>query len=155
MFSTDSDISRSLEIVYKEPESDTRRKLSERYRHSSSSNSDEGESPAEKLEKKKPSVTMLKNVTSDKSSESSEDVYELKRTGEVSPNSSGSISPPSGKKTPSPTKIRQPVCSASLKEQVSEEIISPVLDVQVQTPEKTGLKDTCKGSLGKLIACKP
>ena len=52
-------------------------------------------------------------------------------------------SPPpssSDKKVPSPTKIRPPLQStASLKEQISEEIISPVLEVECHTPEKSSM----------------
>jgi hypothetical protein len=63
---------------------------------------------------------------------------------------SASKSPPPSsneKKIPSPTKVKPPMQStASLKEQISEEIISPVLEVESHTPEKTcKLSATGKG----------
>ena len=63
MFSTDNDLSRSLEIVYSEPTSDERRKLSDRYRHtSSSSGASNGSVNAEqsKMEKRKASFTPIR-----------------------------------------------------------------------------------------------
>ena len=64
--------------------------------------------------------------------------------------STTSSPPPSSreKKAPSPTKIKPPIQSAaSLKEQKSEEIISPVLEVESHTPEKS-TKTSTKGKGG-------
>lgn len=148
LFSTDSDISRSLEIVYTEPEEDPRRKLSERYRHSSSSNSDAASN--ERLEKRKPSVTQLRkspdpavysrSQSCSKTSSASESPYELKHAAAVSEarKSSGSPMGSKDKKVPSPTKIHHPAPSAAaLKVQTSDEIISPVLEVECHTPQKS------------------
>ena len=180
LFSTESDISRSLEIVYVEPGEDSRRKLSERYRHSSSSGNSDGsithevpgqESPASngKLEKRKPSVTQIRKSSDvskessgpsslgttepeqdqvERSKTSSSEPYDLQHktetmTGDSCLTKSPTSSPPpssSDKKVPSPTKIRPPFQStASLKEQISEEIISPVLEVECHTPEKSSM----------------
>ena len=159
LFSTESDISRSLEIVYKEPEEDPKRKLSERYRHSSSSgnNSEGGGSlttvtSATKLEKKKVSVTQIRKHEEETpeeaasgaisshsprtTSESSSGAYELRYTDQSRGTYPESVSPPSGKKTPSPTKLKYPSTAGGVKEQISEETISPVLEVRVKTPEK-------------------
>ena len=164
LFSADSDIASSLELVYKEPSEDPRQQISERYRHSSSSgsNSDDG-----KMEKRKASVTQLKKHedSSDRasseedalqfpqqhlqkleevaspspiqpSSDSSYEVVTMTKVTTTTTTTERAVSPPSGKKTPSPTKIKQPcVVTASEREQVSQEIISPVLEVRVQTPE--------------------
>jgi hypothetical protein len=180
LFSTESDICRSLELVYVEPGENSRRKLSERYRHSSSSGNSDGsiahevagqESPASagKLEKRKPSVTRIRKssdvskessgpsslVTTDpeqdqieRSKTSSSEPYDLQHktetmTGDSCITKSPTSSPPpssSDKKVPSPTKIRPPFQStASLKEQISEEIISPVLEVECHTPVKSSM----------------
>ena len=67
--------------------------------------------------------------------------------------STTSSPPPSSreKKAPSPTKIKPPIQSAaSLKEQKSEEIISPVLEVESHTPEKS-TKTSTKGKGGLSI----
>ena len=47
------------------------------------------------------------------------------------------FSPPSGKKTPSPTKIRQPQ-EVMEESRVCEEVISPVLEVEAQRPGAGG-----------------
>ena len=131
-FSTDSDLSRSLEIVYNQPEEDARRKLSERYSHSSG-DSDNGEG---KLAKRKASVTRLSGGSRKASTSESAvtDQYELqhKRPDEAV----SAHSPPPSKKEPSPTKIVHPAASAIVREQVSEDHLSPLLDVNVRTPEE-------------------
>lgn len=184
-FSTESDICKSLELVYVEPGEDSRRKLSERYRHSSSSGNSDGsithEAPGHersgsvtKLEKRKPSVTQIRKssevttessghsslVTTEpepeqveRSKTSSSEPYDLQHKTETVTDSyftkSPTSSPPpssSDKKIPSPTKIRPPIQStASLKEQISEEILSPSLEVECHTPEKTLLSGKGKG----------
>ena len=195
LFSSEADISRSLEIVYVEPGEDSRRKLSDRYRHSSSSGNSDGsithdtpgnESPASvcKLEKRKPSVTRIRKssevskessgpsslvttTTTENESEeietsrktSSSEQYDLQHKTETVTydsyitKSTTSSPPPSSreKKAPSPTKIKPPIQSAaSLKEQKSEEIISPVLEVESHTPEKS-TKTSTKGKGGLSI----
>ena len=195
LFSSEADISRSLEIVYVEPGEDSRRKLSDRYRHSSSSGNSDGsithdtpgnESPASvcKLEKRKPSVTRIRKssevskessgpsslVTTTTTENESEDIetsrktssseqYDLQHKTETVTydsyitKSTTSSPPPSSreKKAPSPTKIKPPIQSAaSLKEQKSEEIISPVLEVESHTPEKS-TKTSTKGKGGLSI----
>ena len=180
LFSTESDISRSLEIVYAEPEENSRRKMSERYRHSSSSGNSDGSithedacpgsaASSHKFEKRKPSVTQLRKTseTSKQSSAHSPSIattetesefvesskgtpsepYDLQHKTETvtvkshttkSPTSSPPASSNEKKIIPSPTKIKPPLQStASLKEQISEEIISPVLEVECHTPEKS------------------
>ena len=184
-FSTESDICKSLELVYVEPGEDSRRKLSERYRHSSSSGNSDGSMTHEtagqersgsvsKLEKRKPSVTQIRKssevsaessghsslVTTEpeqeqieRSKTSSSEPYDLQHKTETTADSyntkSPTSSPPpssSDKKIPSPTKIRPPIQStASLKEQISEEILSPSLEVECHTPEKTMLSGKGKG----------
>merc|ERR1712061_910094 len=121
-----------------------------------------------KLEKRKPSVTQIRKssevsaessghsslVTTEpeqeqieRSKTSSSEPYDLQHKTETTADSyitkSPTSSPPpssSDKKIPSPTKIRPPIQStASLKEQISEEILSPSLEVECHTPEKTML----------------
>jgi hypothetical protein len=194
LFSTESDISRSLEIVYVEPGENSRRKLSERYRHSSSSGNSDGSITHEvvghgssgsacKLEKRKPSVTQLRKTSEESkqlsgqtssigttenesdhiesSKGTSSEPYDLQHktetiTGESYATKSPISSPPassSDKKIPSPTKIKPPLQStASLKEQISEEIISPVLEVESHTPEKSS-KLPAKGKGGFYLEC--
>merc|ERR1712223_1273912 len=65
IFSTDNDLSRSLEIVYTEPSNDEKRKLSERYRHTSSSSGASNGSvnnDQNKIEKRKASVTQIRKT---------------------------------------------------------------------------------------------
>ncbi len=138
LFSTDSDLSRSLDIVYTEPEEDAIQKMSEKYRKTSSSGS--SDSSTTKLKKRKPSVTQLGRRSQDDHSSSAspgsvsdhdqEEEIHVQRLQDKTP------SPPTGKKSPSPTKICHPPCVSETQEQVSEEVISPVLEVSVQTPEK-------------------
>ena len=209
LFSTDSDISRSLELVYKEPrEEDQRRKLSARYRHNSScsANSDGSISsdkagtagagshtPAPKLEKRKPSVTQLrqrsksrsrspqkseqsqsraesrgavasrpstetsthsaetpydlqhqpsKPLTATTSFETAKTSFEDKKTeaAEVAVAAAAEqVTLPSEKAQPSPTKVTKPCppSISSLKEQSSDEIITPSLEVECHKPDQT------------------
>jgi hypothetical protein len=168
IFSTDHDLSRSLEIVYFEPTTNERRKLSERYRHtSSSSGTSNGEVNAEqaKIEKRKASVTRIR-----KSSNESEVTREYTPTSQESDTSKSPItttttssemkiqhisepqedvsrsSPLKEKKTASPTKIQTPAPpSGAPQEQISAEVISPFLKVECRTPERK-IKDTkCEG----------
>ncbi len=143
-FSSDSDISKSLEIVYKQPEEDARRKMSEKYQQSTTSSSENSRpSSASKLEKRKPSVTQIQKKS--ESSESSSDHYELQHSKTLPEDDSGSersVSPPTSKKTPSPTKIRSPAKVGDAAEQVTSEVISPVLEIDVQTPEQHGMSST-------------
>ena len=134
-FSTDSDLSRSLEIVYNQPEEDARRKLSERFSHSSGDSDSGGGSREDKLAKRKASVTQLGSRKAS-TSESAADQYELQHKRPKEEGAAPRSSPPSGKKTPSPTKIVHPVTAGLIREQVSEDHLSPVLDVNVLTPEE-------------------
>ena len=127
LFSTESDLSRSLDIVYTEPEGEPRRKISEKYRHSSSSSSTGSGDGAASMEKRKPSVTQLSRASPEEEEE------EMAAFAEEPP-----IPPPrTKKKTPSPTKIKQPCAplGRASQEQISEEVISPVLEVSLRTPE--------------------
>ena len=107
IFSTDNDLSRSLEIVYSEPTNDERRKLSERYRHASScssgasngsvNNADQqqqqtGSSSKQtgssgKVEKRKASFTPIRKT----SDETTDYVMEPNEESNVSPISDGRI----------------------------------------------------------------
>jgi len=151
IFSTESDITRSLEIVYKEPAENSRRKLSEKYRHVSSNGASDGSisNDGQKIEKRKASVTLLKGRSDsneqeiailkapvDSSSRSNESSSEGEEAVETKPKGDEPDLLLLSKKQPSPTKIRQPV--TSLKPQLtSEEVISPVLQVLCQTPERS------------------
>ena len=194
LFSTDSDISRSLELVYKEPrEEDQRRKLSARYRHNSScstANSDGSiasdkshTTPAPpKLEKRKPSVTQLRQRSKSRSrspqsqsraesrggasassrpstetsthSAETEPPYDLQHqpskpltattSHEVDKKTqvadvAEQVTLPSEKAQPSPTKVTKPSppSISSLKEQSSDEIITPSLKVECHKPDQT------------------
>ena len=178
LFSTDSDISRSLEIVYTEPEEDSRRKLSQRYRHGSSSGNSDGSitnNESGKLEKRKPSVTQLRKspeasrsdytrsescsgrVSSAKTS-STESPYELQHA-ERKKGVTEAPMPLSGSSKPSPTKIKHPEpSSASLKEQISDEVISPVLAVESHTPQKKRQSLNTEGTMyssGRVLLLTP
>ena len=138
--------------MYKEPAENSRRKLSEKYRHVSSNGASDGsisanggDSSGHKIEKRKASVTMLKSRTD---SANEQELAAAKTHSESSDGDEGSQEtksneseepteePVLAKKQPSPTKIKQPV--AGLKpELTSEEIISPVLQVVCQTPERS------------------
>jgi hypothetical protein len=148
IFSTESDITRSLEIVYKEPAENSRRKLSEKYRHVSSNGASDGSisNESQKIEKRKASVTLLKSRTDSKelelaaasaksdSSSRSSDEEEVDKVG--GDEQAETEVPALTKKQPSPTKIKQPV-SVIKPELTSEEVISPVLKVLCQTPERS------------------
>ena len=151
IFSTESDITRSLEIVYKEPAENSRRKLSEKYRHVSSNGASDGSisNDGQKIEKRKASVTLLKGRSDsneqefsiskalvDSSSRSNESSSESEEAVETKPKGGEPDLPLLSKKQPSPTKIRQPVTSLK-PQQSSEEVISPVLQVLCQTPERS------------------
>lgn len=150
IFSTESDITRSLEIVYKEPAENSRRKLSEKYRHVSSNGASDGSisNDSQKIEKRKASVTQLRGRTDSRdqdlgaasaasgakspSPRSSDDEAEKAYGGGVAEQPQ----PPLEKKQPSPTKLKQPVAVVE-PELTSAEVISPVLKVVCQTPERS------------------
>ena len=222
LFSTDSDISRSLELVYKEPrEEDQRRKLSARYRHNSScsANSDGSISsdkagtagtagshtPAPKLEKRKPSVTQLrqrsksrsrspqkseqsqsraesrgavasrpstetsthsaetpydlqhqpsKPLTATTSFETAKTSFEDKKTEVTEVAAAEQVTLPSEKAQPSPTKVTKPCppSISSLKEQSSDEIITPSLEVECHKPDQTAQPVTGAATAAVTIA---
>ena len=165
MFSADNDLSRSLEVVYTEPPAgDERRKLSERYRHtSSSSGASNGSVNDQKIEKRKASVTRIKKSSGSGEAESSEADLGRVTTPESATTKSSSPSKMelqstslrqqySGedqtaelteKKVASPTRI-QPPASANEAMQVSSEVISPLLEVESKTPEKKPKKPEVK-----------
>merc|ERR1719239_1679281 len=161
-FSSENDISRSLEIVYVQPESSPIEQLTAAYRTASPS-------LGRKFEKRKPSFTQLRRPPSnelrsdspDKYSESdipssaSPDYYEMSQTksADFTPFVSD-IEPLKQKNALSPTKIIAPSKSCPT-EQVSSEILSPILDIKSQTPLRSpekkfeyvqGLKESLEDS---------
>ena len=165
IFSTDNDLSRSLEIVYSEPTSDERRKLSERYRHaSSSSGASNGSVNAEqsKMEKRKASFTPIRKSSDEadcliETATAEESVSPYATTGyttstsedmklqhaTLDDKSDNEKSPIKEKKTASPTKILAPT-TAQENIQISSDVISPMLDVECSTPERKN-PQKCKG----------
>jgi hypothetical protein len=124
--------------VYKEPAENSRRKLSEKYRHVSSNGASDGSisNDSQKMEKRKASVTPLQKGRAEsgetpaaKSPRSSDE--EVDRAG-----AADDSLPALEKKQPSPTKLKQPVTVAR-SELTSAEVISPVLQVVCQTPERS------------------
>ena len=161
IFSTDRDLSTSLEIVYSEPSKvDERRKLSERYRHTSSSSGASNGSvnnDQHKIEKRKASVTQIRKTPDElatgelqdfaPSGQESDDIArsteptcstsdgEMKLYHSSEPNETKS-SPIKEKKTASPTKIQAPVpASGAIKKKTCSEEFSPMLQVECKTPE--------------------
>ena len=148
IFSTESDITRSLEIVYKEPAENARRKLSEKYRHVSSNGASASDgsisNESQKIEKRKASVTRLRSRTD--SNEQDLGTASGSASGAKSPSPRSSddeverptreAEPVLEKKHPSPTKLKQPV-SIQKPELTAEETFSPVLKVVCQTPERS------------------
>ena len=157
IFATDNDLSRSLEIVYSEPSSDERRKLSERYRHTSSSSGASNGSvnnEQKKVEKRKASVTQIRktpdedlvrdSTTPCSGPESSttttatttDQEMKLQHSSEPLEKSSKSqdTSPIREKKTASPTKIQTPAPTSG-SVQISSEDFTPMLQVECKTPE--------------------
>jgi hypothetical protein len=144
LFSSATDLSRSLEIVYKEPEEDPKRKLSSQYRTESPNNS--AENVNKKLEKRKASFTQLRKYSDYETS-----IYKSQQScpGGFSDNietesNSADFTPyvtvihPPHKKPPSPTKVSLPKSPSSPNhQQVSEEKISPILEVKCKTPERS------------------
>jgi len=139
IFSTESDITRSLEIVYTEPAENPRRKLSEKYRHASSNGASETSisNETQKVEKRKPSVTMIKKRSnediplSESQSHSSSDLDDPAQTEPVLEKGI------TEKIQPSPTKLKEPKYLPKTASITSEEIIAPVLQVVCQTPERS------------------
>ena len=146
-FSSENDISRSLEIVYVEPEFDPKETFTAQYRTHSPLNNDNS-----KFEKRKPSFTQLKRPTShdlrsdspdkgnlsesDIPSSASPDFFEISKatSAEFTPYVSD-IEPVLNKKLTSPTKIIAPYTSSPpVQHVVSNETISPILDILSQTP---------------------
>jgi len=145
-FSSENDISRSLEIVYVEPEVSQLEQMSAQYRTSSPNT-------GKKFEKRKPSYTQLRRPTSnelrsdspdkgdfsesDIPSSSSPEVYEMPKAKSVdfTPYMTD-IKPLESKKSLSPTKIATP-SNYILEQQISSEILSPILDVQSHTPVRS------------------
>ena len=161
IFSTDRDLSTSLEIVYSEPSKvDERRKLSERYRHTSSSSGASNGSvnnDQHKIEKRKASVTQIRKTPDElatgelqdfaPSGQESDDIArsaeptcstsdgEMKLYHSSEPNETKS-SPIKEKKTASPTKIQAPApASGAIKKKTCSEEFSPMLQVECKTPE--------------------
>ena len=161
IFSTDRDLSTSLEIVYSEPSKvDERRKLSERYRHTSSSSGASNGSvnnDQHKIEKRKASVTQIRKTPDElatgelqdsaPSGQESDDIArsaeptcstsdgEMKLYHNPEPNETKS-SPIKEKKTASPTKIQAPApASGAIKKKTCSEEFSPMLQVECKTPE--------------------
>jgi len=147
-FSSDNDISRSLEIVYVQPEADPKEEMKAQYRASPSS---PGLSE-EKTEKRKASFTQLKRPVSqepgvellekenlsesDLPSISSPDQYDMPKTksADFTPYVSD-FEPPTFKKLPSPTKILTPVVTSSpVHQQLAEETFSPIFEILSKTP---------------------
>ena len=146
-FSSENDISRSLEIVYVEPEFDPKETFTAQYRTHSPLNTDNS-----KFEKRKPSFTQLKRPTShdlrsdspdkgnlsesDIPSSASPDIFEISKatSAEFTPYVSD-IEPVLNKKLTSPTKIIAPYTSSPpVQHVVSNETISPILEILSQTP---------------------
>ena len=146
-FSSENDISRSLEIVYVEPEFDPKETFTAQYRTYSPLNTDNS-----KFEKRKPSFTQLKRPTSydlrsdspdkgnlsesDIPSSASPDIFEISKatSAEFTPYVSD-IEPVLNKKLTSPTKIIAPYTSSPpVQHVVSNETISPILEILSQTP---------------------
>merc|ERR1712223_1619579 len=166
IFSTDNDLSRSLEIVYTEPSNDEKRKLSERYRHTSSSSGAPNGSvnnDQNKIEKRKASVTQIRktpdelateDIAEDATCQESDDV--AKSAEPTTTTSDGEMklhhspepvetktTPIKEKKTASPTKILTPApASGAIQEKTCSEEFSPMLQVECKTPE-------CKRASGK------
>jgi len=161
IFSTDRDLSTSLEIVYSEPSKvDERRKLSERYRHTSSSSGASNGSvnnDQHKIEKRKASVTQIRKTPDElatgelqdfaPSGQESDDIArsaeptcstsdgEMKLYHSSEPIETKS-SPIKEKKTASPTKIQAPApASGAIKKKTCSEEFSPMLQVECKTPE--------------------
>ncbi|XP_023322578.1 uncharacterized protein LOC111696970 isoform X15 [Eurytemora carolleeae] len=167
-FSSENDISRSLEIVYVEPEFDPKETFTAQYRTHSPLNTDNS-----KFEKRKPSFTQLKRPTSydlrsdspdkgnlsesDIPSSASPDIFEISKatSAEFTPYVSD-IEPVLNKKLTSPTKIIAPYTSSPpVQHVVSNETISPILEILSQTPLRSpekkfeyvqGLKETLEES---------
>merc|ERR1712008_228325 len=158
---TDRDLSTSLEIVYSEPSKvDERRKLSERYRHTSSSSGASNGSvnnDQHKIEKRKASVTQIRKTPDElatgelqdsaPSGQESDDIArsaeptcstsdgEMKLYHSPEPNETKS-SPSKEKKTASSTKIQAPApASGAIKKKTCSEEFSPMLQVECKTPE--------------------
>ena len=146
-FSSENDISRSLEIVYVEPELDPKETFSAQYRTNSPLYTENT-----KFEKRKASFTQLKRPPSnelrsdspekenmsesDIPSSASPDFFEFPKvtSAEFTPYVSD-VEPLMNKKLTSPTKIIAPYTSSSpVQHVVSNEILSPILDIQSQTP---------------------
>ena len=155
IFATDNDLSRSLEIVYSEPSSDERRKLSERYRHTSSSSGASNGSvnnEQKKVEKRKASVTQIRKTPdedlardsttpcsgpeSSTTTTTTDQEMKLQHSSEPLEKSSKSqdTSPIREKKTASPTKIQTPAPTSG-SVQISSEDFTPMLQVECKTPE--------------------
>ena len=162
MFSTDNDLSRSLEIVYSEPSTDERRKLSERYRHTSSSSgasSGSVHNEQNKMEKRKVSVTQIRKTPDELAtgeSASSGQESEGVKSGEATTTTTSDgemllqhssepleskTSPIKEKKYASPTKICTPAPpTAAVQEKICSEEFSPMLQVECKTPECKPIK---------------
>ena len=152
IFSTDNDLSRSLEIVYSEPSTDERRKLSERYRHTSSSSgasSGSVNNEQNKIEKRKASVTQVRKTEelacgqeesegiASKSTDLTSSEAEMRLQHSPEPQEQDSkTSPIKEKKVASPTKIQTPApAPATVQEKICSEEFSPMLQVECKTPE--------------------
>ncbi len=154
-FSSENDISKSLEIIYVEPEVD-QKELVAHYRMSSP-----GVDQVKEFQKRKPSYTQLKRPLStdpvssttrsdspDKGSQSESDLpitssssepYEMAMaiatSGDFTPYVSD-VEPLLAKTLPSPTKIIR-ASSPSEEPQIIEEILSPILSVHSSTPARS------------------
>merc|ERR1712223_2141370 len=173
LFSTDNDLSRSLEIVYSEPSTDERRKLSERYSHTSSSSGASNGSvnnDQNKIEKRKASFTQVRKTPDelatgellpDSTTPSGQESDGLAKSAEPPTTTSdgemklqhssepteSKTSPIKEKKTASPTKILAPApASGATKEKTCSEEFSPMLQVECKTPEckRSSTKDPSK-----------
>ena len=143
-FSSENDISRSLEIVYVQPENDPKEQLKAQYRTVSPVPT------MEKVEKRKASFTQLKRPSSqepglefmekenlsDVPLTSSVDHYDMPKaiSADFTPYISD-IDPLTFKKPPSPTKILTPVITSSpVHQQLAEDKFSPVFEIHSKTP---------------------
>jgi len=144
-FSSENDISRSLEIVYVQPEIDPKEELKAQYSAAFSS------SPSvEKMEKRKASFTQLKRPAShepcleslEKGNLSESDILSFSSPDDMPKTKSAdftpylsNIEPPTFKKLPSPTKILTPVVTSSpVHKQLTEDDFSPVFEIHSKTP---------------------
>jgi hypothetical protein len=146
-FSSENDISRSLEIIYVQPEVDPKEEMKAQYCTTYSPPLSE-----DKIEKRKASFTQLKRPVayepgaetlekenlseSDIPSNSSPDQFDMPKTksADFTPYISD-FEPPTFKKLPSPTKILTPaVTSSPFRQQLAEEKFSPVFEILSKTP---------------------